>query len=48
MLINTHAKIIFSTGYDKDIQTNMVNENIIAKPFPIIQMSRVIRKQLDS
>jgi len=46
--INPQVKVIFSTGYDKDTQSNMVNEIVITKPFPIVKMSHVIRQQLDS
>jgi len=45
--INPQVKIIFSTGYDKGAQAHMENETVIAKPFPIIQMSYLIRQQLD-
>ncbi|MDX8381215.1 MAG: MASE3 domain-containing protein [Ghiorsea sp.] len=46
--INPNVKIIFSTGYDKDTQLNMVNETVISKPFSIVKISHVIRQQLDS
>jgi len=45
--INPQVKIIFSTGYDKDTQSNLVNETVITKPFPIVKMSHMIRQQLD-
>jgi len=46
--IKPQVKIIFSTGYDKFSRVNMVNETVISKPFPIEEMSRLIRQQLDS
>ena len=46
--INPQVKIIFSTGYDKDTQSNMVNETIITKPFKISSLSQIIRSQLDT
>jgi CheY-like chemotaxis protein len=46
--INPQVKIIFSTGYDMNIQTNMEKETIITKPFSIVQMSHLIRQQLGS
>jgi len=45
--IKPDVKIIFSTGYDKLNQSNMDNETVICKPFPIEEMSRLIRRQLD-
>ncbi len=46
--INPQVKIIFSTGYDKDTQSNLVNETVITKPFKISSLSQVIRRQLDT
>jgi PAS domain S-box-containing protein len=46
--INPQVKIIFSTGYDKNIQTNMENETIITKPFSVVEMSSLIRQQLNT
>jgi len=46
--INPDVKIIFSTGYDKNTQLNMVNETVITKPFSIVKMSHVMRQQLDA
>ena len=45
--INPHAKIILSTGYDKDIQTDMENEAALSKPFSIERMSHLVRQNLD-
>ncbi len=45
--INPHMKIIFSTGYDKNIQTDMINETVLSKPFSIIEMSHLVRQKLD-
>jgi len=45
--IKPAIKIIFSTGYDKLSRSNMVNETVISKPFPIEEMSRLIRRELD-
>jgi len=45
--IKPDVKIIFSTGYDKLNQSNMDNETVISKPFPIEEMSRLIRQKLD-
>ncbi|MDQ6971826.1 MAG: transporter substrate-binding domain-containing protein [Mariprofundaceae bacterium] len=46
--INPQVKIIFSTGYDKDTQSNMVNESVITKPFQIAKMSKIISQQLNA
>jgi len=40
------VKIIFSTGYDKNTQTDPGNETVLVKPFSIIEMSHLIRQQL--
>ncbi|MDQ6972344.1 MAG: response regulator, partial [Mariprofundaceae bacterium] len=45
--INPHAKIILSTGYDRDSRTDMDNEAVLSKPFSIAEMSHLIRRQLD-
>jgi len=45
--IDPHAKIILSTGYDKDSRTDMDNEAVLSKPFSIAEMSQLIRQQLD-
>jgi len=42
------AKIIFATGYDQHLLKGMENETVLSKPFAIEEMSRLIRKQLDS
>ncbi|MDX8407313.1 MAG: PAS domain S-box protein [Mariprofundaceae bacterium] len=41
------VKIIFSTGYDKNTQTDLGNETVLVKPFSIIEMSHLIRQQLN-
>jgi PAS domain S-box-containing protein len=46
--INPQVKIIFSTGYDKNIQTSMEKETVIIKPFSVVEMSRLIRQQLSA
>ena len=45
--INPDAKIILSTGYDKEIQTDMEHETVLNKPFFIEEMSHLIRQQLN-
>jgi len=45
--IKPHAKIIFSTGYDKLNRSDMAHETVISKPFPVEKLSRLIRQQLD-
>jgi len=45
--INPEVKIIFSTGYDKNLQSGMEHETVLNKPFSIIEMSHLIRRQLD-
>jgi len=45
--IRPQVKIIFSTGYDKFRHSNMARETVISKPFPVEEMSRLIRQQLD-
>jgi len=47
-IINPEAKIIFVTGYDKNLLTDMAHETVLIKPFSIEEMSGLIRKQLDS
>jgi PAS domain S-box-containing protein len=46
--INPDAKVIFSTGYDKTLQTDMENEVVLSKPFSIVEMSHLIRQLLTS
>jgi len=46
--IDPHAKIIFSTGYDDRLRSSMEGETVISKPFPIEEMSHLIRKHLNS
>jgi len=45
--INPDVKMIFSTGYDKLGRINMAHETVISKPFPVEQLSRLIRQKLD-
>ena len=46
--IKPQVKIIMSTGYDKNIQSDLDNEIMLGKPFSIAEMSHLIRQQLDS
>jgi len=46
--IKPDIKIIFSTGYDKNIQTDMTDKIVISKPFSIVELSHLIRQQFDS
>jgi len=45
--IKPGVKIIFSTGYDKHLQTDVEKETVLNKPFAIEKMSHVIRQKLD-
>ncbi|MFQ5346185.1 MAG: ATP-binding protein [Mariprofundus sp.] len=45
--IRPQVKIIFSTGYDQYSRANMKNEIVLGKPFSIVEMSHLIRRQLD-
>ncbi len=44
--INADVKVIFSTGYDKDMQSELAEEVVVNKPFNVIQMSQMMRKML--
>ncbi len=46
--IKPDARIIFATGYDKNLQHHLVDETVIRKPFSIVEMSQLIRQQLDA
>ena len=46
--IKPQVKIIMSTGYDKNIQSDMETEIVLGKPFSIVEMSHLIRQQLNS
>ncbi|RLL51716.1 PAS domain S-box protein [Mariprofundus sp. EBB-1] len=46
--INPNVHIIFISGYDQNIQSDMENETVLSKPFSIESLSRLIRKKLDS
>ena len=46
--IQPHAKIIFATGYDKNKQSKLGNEDVISKPFSISELSQLIRQKLDA
>ncbi len=50
--INPRVKVIFSTGYDKNITlpqgVNASNETILSKPFSTATLSRTVRKLIDS
>lgn len=46
--IDPEAKVIFSTGYDKDRQADIENETLLSKPFSIEAMSNLIREKLNS
>ncbi|MDQ6969652.1 MAG: PAS domain S-box protein [Mariprofundus sp.] len=45
--IKPDARIIFATGYDKNLQHHLVDETVLRKPFSIVEMSQLIRQQLD-
>jgi len=45
--IAPHAKIIFSTGYDKNTLSRMEDETVLTKPFSIEKMSHMIRQHLN-
>jgi len=45
--INPQAKVIFSTGYDKNLLADMDNETVASKPFVIKELSQLIRKLLE-
>jgi len=45
--IRPDIHIIFSTGYDKTLQIGVSKEIVLCKPFSIVEMSHVIRQQLD-
>jgi len=47
-LIKPDTKIIFATGYDKKMQYHMAAETVLSKPFSIVEMSQMIRQQLDA
>lgn len=46
--INPDIKIIFATGYDKNLQADIVHETALSKPFHIEDLSQLIREQLDT
>jgi len=46
--INPNMKIIFATGYDKNTQDHLAGEMVVGKPFSIVELSHLIRQQLDS
>ncbi|MFQ5335618.1 MAG: PAS domain S-box protein, partial [Flavobacteriales bacterium] len=46
--VKPDIKIIFSTGYDKHLLDGMKHEAILTKPFQIIEISHMIREQLDA
>jgi len=46
--LNPHVKIIFSSGYDKVEADKTGHEIMLAKPFSVVKMSHLIRKELDS
>jgi len=46
--VRPDMKIIFATGYDKNTQDHLAKEVVISKPFSVIEMSRLIRQQLDN
>ncbi|MFC1536909.1 ATP-binding protein, partial [Pseudomonadota bacterium] len=50
--INPEAKVIFSTGYDKDetLKNDMPSDEyiVLTKPYNFAQLSQMIRSQLDS
>jgi len=46
-LMQPDAKIIFATGYDKNLQNHLDGKTVLSKPFSIVEMSQLIRQQLD-
>jgi len=50
--IHPDAKVIFATGYDKDetLKSEMPSEDymLLSKPYNVVQLSQVIREQLDA
>jgi len=46
--IKPDARIIFATGYDKNLQHHLIDEAVLRKPFSIVEMSQLIRQQLDA
>jgi len=46
--LNPQAKVIFSTGYDKNLLADMANETVACKPFVITELSQLLRKLLES
>jgi len=46
--MNPEMKIIFATGYDKNTQDHLEGEAVLSKPFSVVEMSQVIRQQLDN
>lgn len=45
--IRPDIKIIFSTGYDKLSRADLAHETVINKPFPVEELSHLIRRELD-
>jgi len=45
--IQPDVKIIFATGYDKNLLTDLNNEIIISKPFTVNAISRLIKETLE-
>jgi len=45
--ISPQVNIIFATGYDKNTHTELAAEVVLGKPFSIVEMSHLIRQQLD-
>jgi len=46
--MNPTMKIIFATGYDKITQNHLAGETVLSKPFSVVDLSQVIRQQMDS
>jgi len=46
--INPEMKIIFSTGYDQNLQTELMNEVTLSKPFSIEGLSHLLRQNIQS
>ncbi|TLS74469.1 response regulator [Mariprofundus erugo] len=46
-MVDPDAKIIFFTGYDAEVRHDVEGEIVLAKPFTIEALSRLIRSELD-
>ncbi|RLL48951.1 response regulator [Mariprofundus sp. EBB-1] len=46
--IKSNARVIFATGYDKNMLKGMKDEDVISKPFRINDMSELVKRKLGS